>query len=301
VAIAEDADVAPIARASALVRSSAAGAADAAAVSRAAADVQPLVRLAAARAAETLAPAERLRAVGTLLADPLRAVRVEAARVLSGVQRQLSPQQGAAWARAADEFVATQKYNADRPEARVALGQFYADLGRFDAAADEFAGALSLDAGYVPAYVNAADALRVQGRDAEAVTALERGVAQAPKNAELHYALGLALVRFKEPERALGELERAARLAPDNARYAYVRAVALNSVGRRAEALRALQRSLQQWPSDRDMLVALAAIQRDAGQRAQARSTAQRLLAAHPEDPDAQALARELGVAAKGR
>jgi predicted CXXCH cytochrome family protein len=301
VAIADDANAAPIARASALVRSTAGGAADAAAVARAAADAQPLLRLAAAQAAATLPAAERPGAVGVLLNDRFRAVRIEAARVLAGVQRQMPAQQGEAWAKAADEFVATQKYNADRPEARAALGQFYADQGRFDAAAGEFAGALSLDVGYVPAYVNAADALRVQGRDAEAARMLEQGIAHAPRNAELHYALGLALVRLRAPERALGELEGAMRLAPDNARYAYVHAVALNSLGRRAEALRALERALGRWPADRDMLVALAAVQRDAGQQAQARSTVRRLLAAHPEDPDAQALARELGVAAKGR
>jgi len=301
VAIADDASAAPIVRASALARAGADGAADAAAIARAAADAQPLVRLAAAVGAGSLPPAERIRAVGKLPADPLRAIRIESARVLAGAQRQLPPQQGDAWAKAADEFVATQKYNADRPEARVTLGQFYADQGQFDAAAGEFTGALSLDPKYVPAYVNAADALRVQGRDADAAKMLERGIAQAPKNAELHYALGLALVRLKEPERALGELEGATRLAPDSARFAYVHAVALNSLGRRAEALRVLERSLKRWPADRDMLVALAAVQRDAGQRAQARSTVQRLLAAHPEDPDAQALARELGVGAQGR
>jgi len=300
-AIAGDSTAVPIVRASALSRAAAAGAAEAATIARAAADAQPLVRLAAVQAAEALSPPDRVRAVGGLLADPLRSVRIEAARVLAGMQGQLPPQLNGAWSKAASEFVAAQKYNADRPEARVALGQFYANQGMFEAAADEFAGARARDPAFVPAYVNAADALRVQGRDPEAARMLELGIEQSPRNAELHYALGLTRVRLKQPERALGEFERAMQLAPDNARYAYVRAVALNSLGRPAEALRALERSLRQWPSDRDMLVALAAIQRDAGQRAQARSTVQRLVAAHPEDPDAQALARELGVETKGR
>jgi len=277
------------------------GAADGAMIARGAADTRPLVRLAAVQVAEALPPPERARAVGALLADPLRSVRIEAARVLAGTQRQLPPQLSDAWSKAASEFVAAQKYNADRPEARVTLGQFYANQGMFDAAADEFAAARALDASFVPAYVNAADALRVQGRDPEAARMLELGIEQSPKNADLHYALGLARVRLEQPERALGEFERTLQLAPDSARYAYVYAVALNSFGRSAEALRALERSLKRWPTERDLLFALASMQRDAGHRAQALATAQRLLAAHPEDGDARALARELGAHAGGK
>ncbi len=300
-AIANDSASVPIVRASSLVRAGMVGAADGAMIARGAADTRPLVRLAAVQVAEALPPPERARAVGALLADPLRSVRIEAARVLAGTQRQLPHQLSDAWSKAASEFVAAQKYNADRPEARVTLGQFYANQGMFDAAADEFAAARALDASFVPAYVNAADALRVQGRDPEAARMLELGIEQSPKNADLHYALGLARVRLEQPERALGEFERTLQLAPDSARYAYVYAVALNSFGRSAEALRALERSLKRWPTERDLLFALASMQRDAGHRAQALATAQRLLAAHPEDGDARALARELGAHAGGK
>jgi predicted CXXCH cytochrome family protein len=285
-----------IARASALARLAGRREPSAiAAVLAGARDPSPLVRLAAASAAGALPAPQRVTVAGPLLADPLRAVRVQAAGALAGVSlERLAPGERAAWARAADDYVAAQRYAADRPEARTNLGTFYARLGRLDAGLAELAAATSLDPAYVPAYVNAADVCREQGRDDDAQRWLERGLAAAPASAALHEALGLAQVRRGEPAAALGSLERAARLEPDNLRYAYVYAVALGSAGEGAEAIRALERAAARWPGDRDVLFALAALQRDAGRREAARATVRALLAAYPDDGDARALDREL-------
>ena len=66
----------------------------------------------------------------------------------------------------------------------------------------------------------------------------------SPKDAGLHYALGLALVRLKRSGDALAELRQAAELAPDSAQNAYVYAIALNSTGRGDEALKTLADAL---------------------------------------------------------
>jgi tetratricopeptide (TPR) repeat protein len=303
-AIAVDAGQPPIVRASALERLAAARAGDAGHVAlKAGADPQPLLRLAAAQAAATLADADRPAVAGPLLADPLRAVRTEAAAALAGLQDRLPADQRAAWQAAADEWVAAQEFNADRPEARTALGGFHARLGRADEALAAFAQARRLDPAFVPAYVNAADALRAQGREADAAALLEEGLRVVPAAPSLHHALGLSLVRQQQLAplerqqqlaRALQAFERAARLAPDNARYTYVHAVALHSAGRPDDAVRVLQRATERWPADRDMLLALATMQRDAGRRDAALATVQRLLETHPGDTDGAALAAAL-------
>jgi len=293
-AIANDVAQSPIARASSLERLAIAGSADAATAQRAAQDAQPLVRLASVRLAEALPPQQQLRVLARLTTDPLRAIRIEAARALAGQQDALPAEQQAAWQKAAAEYVATLRYTADRPEAGTALGTFYARLGKGDEAQAAFAQALTLDAGYVPAYLNAADALRALGREAEAQKMLEQGLARAPKNATLHHALGLSLVRQGRPAEALRELQRATQLAPDELRYTYVYAVALNSTGRSADALRVLDRATARWPNDRDLLLALATMQRDAGQADAARRTVLRLAEAYPDDREIAALAREL-------
>jgi Flp pilus assembly protein TadD len=293
-AIANDVAQSPIARASALERLAIVGAMDASTAQRAAQDVQPLVRLASVRLAELLPPPQQSRVLAPLLADSLRAIRIEAARALAGRQDSLPAAQRDVWQKAADEYVATLRYTADRPEAGTALGTFYARLGKDTEARTAFAQALTLDAAYVPAYLNAADALRAQGRDTEARAMLEQGIARVPKTAALHHALGLTLVRLGQPKDGLRELERAAQLAPTEPRYTYVYAVALNSTGRPADALKVLDRATTRWPTNRDLLLAQATIQRDAGQAVAARRTVDRLAQAYPDDREIAALAQQL-------
>src|SRR5262249_46818365 len=48
--------------------------------------------------------------------------------------------------------------------------------------------------------------------------AFERAIALAPKNAELHYRLGVALLESEEEKEALGPLETTARLEPHRTR-----------------------------------------------------------------------------------
>jgi Flp pilus assembly protein TadD len=292
--IANDLAHAPIVRASAVERLAQAGGGDASTAQRAARDAQPLLRLASVQLIELLPPQQQLRLLEPLFSDPLRAVRIEAARAAAGQQDALNPERRAAWQQAADEYIATLRYTADQPEAPTALGTFYSRLGRHDEAQSAFAQARALDPRHVPAYLNAADALRVQGRDADARRMLELGLARAPQNAALHHALGLTLVRLGQPREAVRQLERSARLAPDEPRYTYVYAVALNSTGKSSDALRVLERATARWPDNRDLLLALATMQRDAGQSEAARRTVRRLAEAFPNDREIAALARQL-------
>jgi len=286
-----------IVRASALERLALNGRVDPSLASRAAWDAEPLVKLAAVRLGESIPPDARADALAPLLSNARRAVRIEAARVLAGAESALPAELQPAWQRAADEYVATLRYNADRPEANVALGGFYGATGRPEESEAAFERALRLDADFVPAYVNAADVLRVMGREAEAVAMLERGLAQVPDGAALHHALGLARVRSGDVTGAMGSLQRAVELDPDSARYAYVYAVALHSTGQVDRAIRLLGESARRWPRDRDTLLALASFQAQAGRLDAARDAARRLLEAHPADRDAQALAAQLGAA----
>ncbi|HVR17036.1 MAG TPA: tetratricopeptide repeat protein, partial [Candidatus Limnocylindrales bacterium] len=96
--------------------------------------------------------------------------------------------------------------------------------------------------------MNLADLYRAQGRDPEGERILREGLKVAPKNAILHHALGLALVRMKRADEAVGELERATLLEPQNARFGYVLAVALHSAGQSEAALATLKKILADHP-----------------------------------------------------
>lgn len=219
-------------------------------------DPDPLVRRGAIATLAMLPGPARLELLGPLLEDPVRTVRIDAAERLADALPAATPEQRAAFERAAAEFEAVQRYNADRPEARAALGNFRARQGRLGEAQADLESALALDPSFVPAYVNLADLQRVQGRDDEAERVLREGLRRAGEHASLHHALGLTLVRRQQLDAALGQFAAATRLAPDDARFAYVHAVALHSAGRPAAALRELDRALARHPDDRDLLMA---------------------------------------------
>jgi len=278
-AIAADASHPAIARATALVQLNAS-------LSQAVLDTlaaalrenNPLLRLAALQSLGGAPPDARVRWVAPLLADPLKAIRIEAASLLAAVSAaQLSPEQRTAFERAGAEYVASQRYNADRAEARVNLGTFYANRGDAAKAEEEIKAAIRLQPLFIPAYVNLADLYRARSRDAEGERILREGLNVAPKNPVLHHALGLALVRMKRIDAALAELELAAKLEPGNARFAYVYAVALHSTGRVEETIARLKKALQTSPNDRDILEALVSYHQARGESAEAKIHADRL------------------------
>lgn len=258
-------------------------------------DPDPMVRTGALDALEN-APAEQLWPLASpLLSDPVRGVRIRAVALLAGLAPDSLPAADRApFERAAAEFVAAQRLNADRPEARGALGSFFARLGRFDAAEAEFKAALRLNPEYVAAAVNLADVYRALGRDRDGLSVLRAASASQPGDAGVHHALGLTLVRLKQPEPALEELRKAAELAPDQARYAYVYAIALNAAGRTGEALLVLKGNLARHPADRDTLSALIGLSRDAGDVGSALLYAEALARIGPPDPGLAGLIEEL-------
>jgi predicted CXXCH cytochrome family protein len=128
-------------------------------------DPNPLVRLGALQILEAFPPRDGMSIAEALLADSTRAVRQGAAWLLAPIAKSLTaPASRSAFEAAAAEFVASQRYNADQPGDRLALGVFYGQLGRLDSAADEFRAALRLAPHFRQAELDLAAVLRAQGR-----------------------------------------------------------------------------------------------------------------------------------------
>jgi predicted CXXCH cytochrome family protein len=224
-------------------------------------DPDPLIRAAVPRALPGTPPPRLIDAAAPLLSDPVRAVRVEAARALAGTDLlALTPEQQTAFVKATAELVAAEIVDADRPEAHLNLGLLDLRRRQLAEAETEYRTALRLDPNFVPALVNLADLDRARGRDDEGSELLRRAMAVEPDNADVRYALGLYLVRKHDYPEALDLLRRAHELMPDHARYACVYAVALNSSGAAREALALLEEAHQQHPADRSVLMALVSI-----------------------------------------
>ncbi len=246
-------------------------------------DSDPAVRAAAVGVLEQTPLNVRVRLAFPMLDDPVRAVRIEAARVLAAIPAgELSTQQRASLDTALQEYVTAQQASAERPEAQTNLGDLYAAQGKVEQAIGAYNTAIELDPAYVPGYVNQADLYRVLGKEAEAETLLRRAAGVVPGSAAVHHALGLSLVRQQRAGEGAEELRLATTLSPDDARYVYVYAVALNSTGKQEQALMVLQGALNQHPNNRDILSALVAFNRDAGNEAAVQTYATRLRALSP-------------------
>jgi Tfp pilus assembly protein PilF len=258
-------------------------------------DPDPMIRIAALDMLASVPATQIWPLVAPLLSDQSLGVRIRAVELLAAVPDIIQPLgDRQRFDAAAADFIAAQRLNADRPEARSTLAGFYARRNQPADAEKEYRAALRLSAQFTPAAINLADLYRELGRDAEGEEVLRRAIAVSPRDAGLHHALGLASVRAKKSDEALSELERAAALEPERSRYAYVYAVALHSAGRKDEAMSVLKDNLRRHPADRDTLIGLIGFAREAGDYGGALDYAERLAAISPGDRNLAALIEEL-------
>lgn len=259
------------------------------------ADPDPVVRIGALDMLESSSPAEVWPLVSPLLADPVRGVRIRAVSLLASVPTASQPPPDRVhFDLAATEFIAAQRANAERPEARASLGNFLAQRGQTADAEAEYKAALKLSPQYSTAAINLADLYRQIGRDGDGESVLRKAIAASSADAAAHHALGLTLTRMRRPDEAFAELRRATELEPDRSRYAYVYAVALHSGGRADEAMKVLKEALERHSNDRDVLSALVSFNRATGDAKAALGYAERLAIITPEDRNLGALIGEI-------
>jgi tetratricopeptide (TPR) repeat protein len=258
-------------------------------------DPEELVRLAAVRCLGGVHDPARLHELlAPRLRDPIRAVRIEAARLLSRLPvAEFKPGEREAFDAAAGEYVTGQQFLAEQPGAHLNLGYLYTNLGKPDQAVAEYRTALRLDPEFVEGHINLGMLLAERGERDEAMAhyrrALEirRETIEANRRAreryrrhgdevqaeqqrravesittelgEIHYSLGLLLAEKPDGlEQALDHLAEAARLAGQNPRVHYNYGLALQKLGRMDEAETSLKRAYRMAPRAPDHLHALA-------------------------------------------
>ena len=258
-------------------------------------DPDPMVRIGGLDILQDLPLEQRWSIAAPLLSDPSRGVRIRTASLLGDVpSSRLSENERGRFERAAEEFIAAQRFNADRPEARTTLGAFYARRGRNGEAELEYKAALRLSPQFTGAAINLSDLYRQTGRDDDGERVLRSVLGITPNDAGLHHALGLSLVRLKRLDDALAELGRAAELDRDSARYAYVYGVALHSAGRLQEAIAQLKESQTRHPDNRDMVLAIINFSREAGDLSTALQYAEQAARLAPDDPAVSGMLEQL-------
>jgi predicted CXXCH cytochrome family protein len=245
---------------------------------------EPLLRHVAASGLAVPDARERVSLLAPLLADPVKAVRLDAVSALAGVPRELlKPYQREAFDAALAEYRTAMAYSLDFSSSGMNLGNLYTNLGKPAEAEKYYRLALKIDDLFFPAKMNLAVLLSGQGRGAEAEKLLREVVASYPDNGDARYSLGLLLVEVGKADEAVAHMRRAASLMPRNARARYNLGLLLDQLGHGDEAEPFLAGALSLEPANPEFLHALAGFQLKRGRPREALALAERLIAAHPD------------------
>lgn len=218
----------------------------------------PQVRESAVHAVSAfLPPPERAQLLTPLLSDPVKAVRIAAARDLLSVAANGLGTAQASWNSAIAEYEAVQKSLLERAEANLNLALLYQASGRNGEVEGLLRTALKRDPDFYPALVTLVQWLEGNGRSQDAQALLAQGLKDHPDAALLQHTQGLALVRAGQTAQAMSFLRKAAQLEPQTAQYGYVLAVALHDSGDVDQACEELERLLKVDPTNRNARLAL--------------------------------------------
>ena len=264
-------------------------------------DNDSLVRVTAVGGLEPLAAPARRAALEPLLDDPVRAVRIEAARVLAETWTSDVAGTDSPLSAAVAEYLDAQAAMADMPAAHLSLGVVRQRQGSPARAEAEYRVALDLDPWFTPARFNLANLLNSQERNADAETVLREGLERVPDEGELHYSLGLILAEENRLEESVASLGRAAALISNRARVRYNYGLALQQVGRLGEAETALREARAVDAADPDILLALSRLLMDQRRWEEARTFAAELVRLVPGAPGPQQLLNELQILVRRR
>lgn len=266
-----------------------------AALARGLEDPEPLIRYTSIRSLEHFDAATRVRRIAPKLYDPVKAVRIEAAAMLSSVdEKDLRPEDREAFKRELEGYRQAMLYNADLPGQRYNLGNLAVNRGDDREAAIEYGKAIAIDDRFYPAKVNLAMLYNREGRNDEAASLLREVAVQYPELYEVHYSLGLLLAEMGRLEEAEAHLATAAAHLGGNGRVHYNHGQILLLLNRPGEAEGAFRKALSFNPRNRDAFVALANLYLKLGQPEKARALAEDALGANPDNGAASQLLRYL-------
>ncbi|MDX1925040.1 MAG: multiheme c-type cytochrome [Pirellulaceae bacterium] len=223
-------------------------------------DEHPLVRTAAMSAViGSRAPTVAAAALEFALDDPVRSVRVEAARNLLDLpQDTWSQTSGSKFVAALNELEQSVKFNNDRGGAHLALGIFAEQQGRNQQAIEHYQKAIAVEPSVTGPRTNLAALLErnlsaQRNADSKATAAikqeierlrkeelpfLKRDVELLPSAAGIQYRYGLALYVDGQKELAATHLVRAAELEKTRAEFAQTAAMALEATEQWEQAIR---------------------------------------------------------------
>jgi predicted CXXCH cytochrome family protein len=251
----------------------------------AAGDGGPLARAAAARLAGSRGDFNPT--VETSLADPLKAVRLEAGWAAFDQLPDGHP--------IFEELEAVSRHQSDQPGGAMRMARLAMRRNDLREAEKWFGRAIEWDRTSPSPRRDFAVFLSGIGRTSESVKWLDEAAALAPENPEIPYLAALAYAELGEPGKAEERLRAALEINPRFARAHYNLGLLEAGQGRVREAIASLLRAEAADPTSPDAPYARATLHLRAGQIDQALEAAREAVGREPNHGPARQLLRELG------
>ena len=258
-------------------------------------DANALIRYTAIRSLEFFDAETRVKRIAPKLYDPVKAVRMEAAAMLSALPvDSLREDDKRAYGKGLEEYKEAMLYNADLAPQRFNLGNLFSNQGDAAQAIAEYQKAVAIDAQFYPAKVNLAMLYNNQGKKQQAEKLLREVVEQEPELYEVSYSLGLLLAEMQQYEAAEEYLGRASS-GMNYGRAYYNHGQILAYLNQPEQAEKAFKMALSLSPQEQEFFTALVDFYLKSGNVEKAKRMAEAVLREKPEHVGAKELLRYLG------
>jgi Tfp pilus assembly protein PilF len=246
-------------------------------------DNEALIRRTAVDHLNVSDPKRQTELLISMLYDPIKAVRIEAARRMTEVSDPaLDSNQKMVFQASLIEYQKAMEYSADFAFGRYNLANLYVNLRQPEKAVANYQAAIKIDNLFYPAKVNLAMLYNQMGENDKAEALLREVATSHPELYEVQYSLGLLLAEEKKYAEAANYLKQATEGMPARARIHYNLGLLLQHLKQDSDAEASLLKAQELEPDNLDYLYALADFYLKRKKLQQARSIAKEMVARHP-------------------
>ena len=248
-------------------------------------DPSPIVRSAMLSLFQMAPTGARAKYSGRLLDDPMRSVRISAAKQVLGISTQhLSEADKAIVETAIEEYQTSLLAQADFPEVQLNLARFAQRLGYRKVEKKSLQAAIALDPRLTEAWFRLAQ-FEVEARHFYlAKQHLERAIAEVPDSGALYQLLGRVLVQLNDESAALRAFEKALVIVPKELEVRVEYASLLTKHGKYRKSIETLKQVSQTDQFDPQVLYILAFNHLQLGEKNTVSHFAQLLFKHHPKN-----------------
>jgi Tfp pilus assembly protein PilF len=245
------------------------------------------VRYRALQSLTNFSPTNWINAVGPLLSDKVRAVRIAAADLYITIPfEQIPSQYRTVFSAANTELKNYLYYQTDFSTGNVMLADYYLKLQDYTNAELFYRKGLKKDDQMIYALTNLSTTYNAQGKNDKALETLEKAQKKAPNNERIYYNLALLYNEMNNKPAAEKSFAKAIVLKSQNPRVYYNYGLMLNENKEFKEAITVLNKGIIIDPSASELYYALTFVYIQSNNVDKARQSALKLKQLDPNNPN---------------